>query len=60
MAQVTAVTPVARALGVNRIVQGRAVVNVVGDWELPPHEEKELRRELVLRALDAIQSEPNV
>ena len=57
MAQVTAVTPVAQAVGSNRIVKGRAIVHPIGDVELPPAEEKELRLRLVQEALEALQRE---
>ena len=60
VAQITAVTPVARAVGVNRVIQGRTVVSVTGDIDLPPSEEKELRREIVMKALKALQSDDKV
>ena len=44
-------------VGVNRIVQGRAVPNPVGDPSLPKEKEKELRREFVLKALELLQKE---
>jgi hypothetical protein len=57
VAQITAVTPVARAVGVGRVIQGASVQAVTGNWDLQPHEEKQLRREIVADALKAIRSE---
>jgi len=55
--QITAIPNVAKMVGVNRIVQGRAVPNPVGDPCLPPEEEKELRRGYILKALELLQQE---
>lgn len=44
-------------LGVNRIIQGRAVPNPVGDPSLTKEQEKELRRRYVLKALELLQKE---
>ena len=44
-------------VGVNRIVQGRAVPNPVGDPSLTKEKEKELRREYILKALELLQKE---
>ena len=57
MAQVTSVTPVARMVGSNRIVLGNGIVNVLGDADLPPEEERALRRKLVEQALEALKTE---
>ena len=57
MAQVTAVTPVAKMVGSNRVIQGRGIVHVLGDAELPPAEEKEFRRQLVQQALEALKAD---
>ena len=57
MCQVTSVVPVAKMVGTNRIVQGRGIVHVMGDAQLPPEEEKELRRRTVLQALEALKNE---
>jgi betaine reductase len=42
-------------VGVNRIVEGRAVTNPVGDPTLTKEEEKELRRKYILKALELLQ-----
>ena len=56
VAQVTAMVPVAEAVGANRIVRAFGIVYPVGDAGLSPGEELELRRRLVRQALDALAS----
>ena len=58
--QVTPVTPVAKAVGANRVTKARAIIHPMGDPDLPPAEEMELRRQLVLEALKALQTEDKV
>ena len=55
--QITAIPPIAKMLGINRIVQGRAITNPVGDPTLPEEQEKELRRKFILRALELLQTD---
>jgi glycine reductase len=55
--QITAIPNIAQMVGVNRIVQGRAVPNPVGDPSMTKEQEKELRREYVLKALELLQKE---
>ena len=57
MVQITAIPNIAKMVGVNRIVQGRAVTNPVGDPSLPEEQEKDLRREYILKALELLQKE---
>ena len=57
MAQVTSVVPVAKMVGSNRVVQGGGIVHVLGDADLPPEEEKKLRHNILLRALETLQKE---
>ena len=57
VAQVTAMTPVAKAVGSNRIIQAKGIVYPLGDPELPTGEEKDLRRKIVQQALDALATE---
>ena len=57
VAQVTPMTLVAETVGSNRIIRGRSIVHPLGDVDLAPEEEHELRRMLVQRALDALASE---
>ena len=54
--QITAAKPIAKMVGSNRVVLGTGIVHVTGDAKLPAAEEKELRRKLVQKALDALQS----
>ena len=55
--QVTSVTPVAKMVGSNRVVQGNGIVHVFGNTDLSPAEEKESRRKLVQQALEALKKE---
>ena len=48
--------PVARMVGANRVVLGHGIVHVLGDANVTPDEEKELRRQLVMQALEALQT----
>lgn len=57
MAQVTAVTPVAKMVGSNRVIQGKGIVYPLGDAELGAEEEKDLRRSIVRQALEALKTE---
>lgn len=57
MAQITSLVSVARMVGANRVVPGHGIVHVLGDPNLPPAEEKELRRKTVLKALEALTRE---
>ncbi len=57
MVQITAIPSIAQMLGVNRIVQGRAVPSPVGDPALPADREKEMRRAYLLKALELLQRE---
>lgn len=57
MVQITAIPNIAQMVGVNRIVQGRAVPNPVGDPSLTQEKEKELRREFITKALTLLQTE---
>ena len=51
MVQISALDALARSVGSNRIVRGRAITSVVGDPGLAPTEEKRFRKQLVLKAL---------
>ncbi len=59
MAQITSVVPVAKMVGANRVIQGTGIVHVLGDAELPPEEEKELRQNILLQAFEALEKEPD-
>ena len=57
MVQITSALPIAKMVGSNRVVLGNGIVHVAGDPNLPINEEKELRRRLVQKALDALESD---
>jgi len=44
-------------IGANRLVLGNGIVHVVGDARISVDEEKKLRRQLVEKALVALQSD---
>jgi glycine reductase len=50
-------TPVAEMVGSNRIVPGCGIVHPVGNADLEPKEEKRLRRAIIEKALEALQTE---
>jgi len=52
---ITTLIPTALCIGANRIVQGVAITNPVGNPELPKGKEKELRRRIVRKALEVLQ-----
>ncbi|MBI2357748.1 MAG: hypothetical protein HYV04_02340 [Deltaproteobacteria bacterium] len=54
--QITSALPIAKMVGSNRVVLGHGIIHVAGDASLSPEDEKELRRELVKKALKALQS----
>jgi glycine reductase complex component B subunit gamma len=54
--QITSAMPIAEMVGANRRVLGNGIVHVVGDARVSPEEEKNLRRKLVEKALQALQS----
>ena len=41
-------------MGANRIIPGKAIVNVTGDPNLRPEDERQFRRELIAKALKAL------
>jgi glycine reductase len=49
--------PIAKMVGANRLVLGNGIVHVVGDANLSAEQEKEVRRQLVQRALKALQAD---
>ena len=54
VAHVTAIPSVAKSVGSTRIVQGEGIVNLLGNADLAAEEERKLRREIVVRALEAL------
>jgi glycine reductase len=53
--QITSALPIAKMIGSNRVVLGNGIVHVTADAKLSPEDEKDLRRRLVQKALDALQ-----
>lgn len=56
-AHISSIVPVALMVGSNRIVNGKKIVNPLGDADLEPDEEKSLRRAIVEKALVALQAD---
>ena len=54
MVQISALDALAKSIGSNRIVRGKAITNVVGDPSLNPKDEREFRKSLVRKALEAL------
>lgn len=54
--QISALDALARSVGANRIVRGRAITSVVGDPGLTPDDERRFRKRLVLEALDSLRT----
>ncbi len=57
VAQITAMTMLAKQTGANRIVQGTKIPHPCGDPNLPPEADLALRREIVLTAFKALQKD---
>ena len=57
--QITSAMPIAKMVGCNRLVLGNGIVHVVGDANLSAEQEKEVRRQLVRKALAALQADKN-
>ena len=55
--QITSAIPIAKMVGCHRLVLGNGIVHVVGDAKLSAEQEKEVRRQLVQKALAALQAE---
>ena len=56
-AHVTTMTPIAIMVGSNRIIPGAGVIHPMGNIDLDSKEEKHLRRNMVEKALEALQTE---
>jgi betaine reductase len=50
-------TPVAVMVGANRVVPAAGIIHPLGNADLSPEDEKELRRRIVEKALRALQTE---
>jgi glycine reductase complex component B subunit gamma len=53
--QITSALPIAKMVGSNRTVLGNGIVHVVGDANISPDQEKELRRKLLQQALETLE-----
>ncbi len=63
MVQISALDALAKSIGSNRIVRGKAITSVVGDPALNPEDERRFRKRLVQKALEALRTpveEPTV
>jgi betaine reductase len=61
--QISALDALAKSIGSNRIVRGRAITSVVGDPALNPDDERKFRKRLLKKALEALETpveEPTV
>lgn len=59
----SALDALAKSIGSNRIVRGKAITSVVGDPTLSREDERRFRKRLVRKALEALQTpveEPTV
>jgi betaine reductase len=60
---VSALDALAKSIGSNRIIRGKAITSVVGDPALSRDDERRFRKRLVMKALEALQTpveEPTV
>ena len=57
MVHVATIVPISLTVGANRIVPAVAIPHPLGNPELPDNEERELRLNLVKKALRALQTE---
>jgi len=53
------VTPISMTVGANRIVPAVAIPHPLGNPTLSPADEKQLRRKILMTALDALSTEIN-
>jgi glycine reductase len=58
--QITSAMPIAKMVGSNRLVLGNGIVHVVGDANLSAEQEKEVRRQLMQKALKTLQADSTV
>jgi glycine reductase len=56
-AQITTMTPVALAVGSNRVIPGAGILHPVGNPEMSSDSEKRLRLSIVKMALNALHTE---
>ncbi len=56
MAMISAIPPVPEMMGVPRIIPGSSITCVLGNPEFPVSQEKALRRRIVSKALEALET----
>ena len=56
MAMISAIPPVPEMMGVPRIVPGSYITCVLGNPEFPVSQEQALRRRIVVKALEALET----
>jgi len=56
VAHICSIITISQTVGANRIVPAVAIPHPLGNPKMPPAEEKELRRNLLLKALAALQT----
>lgn len=56
-AHVCSIVPISKTVGANRIIPSVAIPHPLGDPDKPPAEERRIRRDLVERALAALETE---
>jgi len=44
-------------IGINRVLRGQTITNVLGESSLPAEKEKHLRRRYILRALEILKTD---
>jgi len=54
-AQITTMTPIAMMIGSNRVIPGGGIVHPTGNADLDLNEEKRMRKNLILKALKALE-----
>ena len=55
--QITSAMPIAKMVGANRLVLGNGIVHVVGDAKLSAEQERDVRRQLVRKALATLEAD---
>jgi glycine reductase complex component B subunit gamma len=56
VAVVSAMYPIAEQVGASRIVKGVSIPHPCGDPSLPPELDRQLRRQIVAKALEALET----
>jgi glycine reductase len=54
--QICTMTPIAEMVGSNRVVQGNGIVHPVGETGASVEQERQLRRRIIERALEALRT----